>query len=457
MLRSIKNTFLIVILFSAGTVGCKKYLDAKPDQKLVIPSTITDLQSLLDNYRVINQSNPSGVAEMSADNYYVTSVDYKALKLEIQRRIYLWEKDNLFATGNDNDWAKAYNKINYANIVLNEINNIQQTPGGQENWNTLKGHALFTRAFSFLHAAFLWTLAYDKQTADTDLGLPLRLDPDFNAISVRSTVQQTYDQIISDLKEAAGLLPVIPLHVVRPSKAAALTLLARTYLSMREYDSAGKYADRSLQLKNDLLDYNELPNPAAAFPFSRFNKEVSFDTYDRPPAILSMSVAKIDSVLVQLYEPGDIRKTAFFKNNNNGTFGFKGSYIGNNNLFAGITVSETYLMRAECLARTGNLSAAMDDLNTLLSKRYLTGTFTPLTAIDAADALTKILIERRKELLMRGVRWMDIKRLNKEGANITLKRIIDGQEYLLPSNDLRYALPIPEDVINISGMQQNKR
>ncbi|SEM08104.1 hypothetical protein SAMN05216436_101351 [bacterium A37T11] len=56
---------------------------------------------------------------------------------------------------------------------------------------------------------------------------------------------------------------------------------------------------------------------------------------------------------------------------------------------------------------------------------------------------------------MRGLRWMDIKRLNKEGANITLTRNLNGQIYTLPPNDPRFALPIPEDVIDLSGMQQN--
>jgi len=80
-----------------------------------------------------------------------------------------------------------------------------------------------------------------------------------------------------------------------------------------------------------------------------------------------------------------------------------------------------------------------------------------MVAIDAADALQKVLTERRKQLVMRFVRWMDIKRLNKEGASITLKRIINGQLYSLPPNSNLYALAIPEDVIVLSGIQQNPR
>lgn len=52
---------------------------------------------------------------------------------------------------------------------------------------------------------------------------------------------------------------------------------------------------------------------------------------------------------------------------------------------------------------------------------------------------------------------MDIKRLNKEGANITLTRTLNNSVYELLPNDLRSALPIPEDIISLSGMEQNRR
>lgn len=66
-----------------------------------------------------------------------------------------------------------------------------------------------------------------------------------------------------------------------------------------------------------------------------------------------------------------------------------------------------------------------------------------------------IVQERRKELVFRNLRWMDIKRLNKEGANITLKRIIDGQTFTLPPNNNRFALPLPADIVKMTGMPQN--
>lgn len=69
-----------------------------------------------------------------------------------------------------------------------------------------------------------------------------------------------------------------------------------------------------------------------------------------------------------------------------------------------------------------------------------------------------ILTERRKELLFRDLRWMDLKRLNKEPAYETmLIRTFNGVTYTLKPNDPRYALPLPRNVINLTGMSQNPR
>ena len=69
------------------------------------------------------------------------------------------------------------------------------------------------------------------------------------------------------------------------------------------------------------------------------------------------------------------------------------------------------------------------------------------------------LIERRKELLYRGLRWTDLRRLNKEtGRQTLLQRTIAGQSYSLPASDPRYTLLIPDNVISFNpGMHQNPR
>jgi hypothetical protein len=100
----------------------------------------------------------------------------------------------------------------------------------------------------------------------------------------------------------------------------------------------------------------------------------------------------------------------------------------------------------------------MNDLNTLLMTRWKTGTFVPYQAANADDALQQILTERKKELLFRGTRWADLRRLNKDSKfAMTLTRIINGVTYTLPPNDPRYAMPIPDNEISLSGIPQNAR
>lgn len=69
----------------------------------------------------------------------------------------------------------------------------------------------------------------------------------------------------------------------------------------------------------------------------------------------------------------------------------------------------------------------------------------------------KILEERRKELILRGVRWGDIKRLNVIEPTIALTRTVGNEMYQILPNSPRYALPIPNDEIVMSGIEQNER
>jgi hypothetical protein len=457
-MKHIKTTtiflmLLFLVLFMSSS--CKKFLDAKPAGGLNIPNALPELQGLLDRFQLY--INDPGVAEVCADDYYVTYPDWNSQNEQL-RRMYTWEEDGIF-NNPASEWRISYEGVYTANTVLEGLTKIERNVVNGPAWDNAKGQALFLRGRNFMNIATIWALAYDKVTADNDLGIPLRLNTDFTEISTRSSVEQSYQQIVKDLSLAIPLLPTTQVHVFRPTRAAAAGLLARVYLSMRQYDSCYKYADLSLQLKSTLLNFNGSPdiNPSAAFPIKEYNSEISFHSMHNTVAILLNSRAKVDSLLYQSYALNDLRRTLFFRSNNNGTFGFKGSFSGNGGVFTGVSVNEVYLMRAECHARLGRTNDAMNDLNTLLITRWKTGTFIPFTASDPATAVQLIVTERRKELLMRGLRWMDIKRLNKEGKNISLKRILNGVTFDLPANDLRFALPIPEDIISLTGMPQNPR
>lgn len=441
----------IALLMSLILTSCKKYLDKKSDDAQVVPTTLDDLQALLDDEGYMNFKTPTH-GEASADNYFQTDANYNANTFE--QPIYTWQP---FVYQGLN-WASAYTPVYNANLCMERIQNISITPQNNQQYNNVMGSSLFYRAYYFSQIAWTFAKSYDESSAPTDLGIVLRLSSDFHEPSVRASVGETYTQIINDAKASVAYLPDLPIHSLRPSKAAAYGLLARVYLSMRKYDSAYKYSNLSLGLKNTLLNYSTLdPNNASPFIAIAFGHETIFYTHMTGGiGLTSPNTANIDTTLYASYNSNDLRKGLFFAPLGPPYYSFKGTYgTSKFNLFSGIATDEMYLTRAECAARAGDAGSAMNDLNTLMAKRLKVPV--TLTALSASDALNQILTERRKELLMRGLRWMDIKRLNKEGAGIVPTRKIGGNTITLPPNDNRYALPLPDDIVKLYGITQNPR
>lgn len=454
-----KLMYCLLLALSLGS--CRKFLDKKANQGLVIPETVADCLSLLDNDLVFALSYPTN--GQSADNYYLTYTNYSTLQIN-DRNVYIWDPQANMR--DDGGWPSAYRRIMYTNTVLETLAKINPKDDQQLNYQQAKGGAFFFRAFNFYLLAQIWAQPYHAATAGSDLGIPLRLTSDINEPTVRASVQETYDRIISDLKAAAAILPPgKPTSIIgksRPTKAAAYAALARTYLAMADYPNAGAYADSSLKEYNTLLDYNQL-SKTASFPIARYNAEVLLEAQARTAFQMLGSIAKVDSSLYRSYAANDLRSILFYKENtgaNAGTYFFRGSYDASNSgqAFCGFATDEMYLTRAECFARANNTNAAMADLNTLLQTRWVTGTYVPMSAADANDALNKILTERRKELPFRAIRWTDLRRLNQEpGRAVTLTRVLNGVTYTLPPNDLRYTMLITDNILQRENMRQTPR
>ncbi|MDH5034001.1 RagB/SusD family nutrient uptake outer membrane protein [Chryseobacterium cucumeris] len=447
-----KNRIIIIVLSVlclSPAVGCSDFLEEKSDSRLVTPETLEDNQALLD--RISNLLGGNSIsAEISSDDLYITDSDYNGISYEPDKRLYTWQP-NLVSRSSGNDWESCFYRINICNTVLN---NLQQYHIG--NSGNVEGQARAIRAAIYLEAAQIWCLAYNKSSAGNDLGLPLRLDPDVNQPSVRSSLSQTYDQILTDLHMAVSLLPDKQVSVTRASKATALGLLARTYLYMGDYANALQYADQALEIDGELLDFNSL-NSSDSYPIKEMNVEVLLPTTIAYSPILSGNNAKIAQSFYDSYDNNDLRKSIFFRMNSSGMILFKGNYSGTSQRSSVLAKDELYLIAAESAAQLNDLDKAMERLNGLLVKRWKSGTFTDFTASDKATALELIRNERRKELLLRGLRWADLKRYNRDGTNISLSRTVAGQTYTLVPNDLRYAIAIPEDIIKQTGMPQNPR
>lgn len=461
-----------LITLSVMLTSCKKFLEIERGNNTAIVKTADDCQQLLDNYETMNTGYPYD-GEISADDYFILDATFNAQSTTVlpeEKGFYFWLPAAQRSVGGAN-WQNTYQTIYIANLALENLEKIRSEGESPAVISPVKGSALFFRAFSFWQIAQLYAKPYTTATAAQDPGIPLRLKSDINDQSSRGTVQDTYDRIIQDLTEAVSLLPNTSSIVSRPNKAAAYAMLARTYLSMQDYPKALINANAALQLNSNLLDYNSV-SKTSPLPFSRFrNAEVIFhSTSGRSnarsnilaPGTATASVAKIDRVLAASYATNDLRRSVFLKANSGtvhgGTFRFSGNYDGNTSsiFFNGLAVDELYLIRAECNARAGNTETAMKALNDLLITRWVTDSYVNMSATTPEEALTKILEERRKELLMRGLRWSDLRRLN----NIDLERKTDGNGAVtasLPANSSRNTLLIPADVINLGHISQNLR
>jgi tetratricopeptide (TPR) repeat protein len=460
---SIYNTYLLLSITLLLIIGCSKddFLNKKPDNSLVVPETLQDFQALLDNDNWMNGSILAGVGgpnpfmgEFSSDNVVVSSTDLTQYPLYL-RNLYTWQKD-IYETGPVYDWNNSYRAVFYSNVVLDGLSGVTLKASEQSMYDNIKGSALFFRAHTFYQLAQVFAVPYNSGTASQVLGIPLRLKSDVNEPSSRATLKDTYDRVVSDLKAAINLLPINPLVKTRPSKPAAYGLLARVYQTMEDYDKALVYSDSCLLLKNELLDYNALI--AQYYPIPALNTEVIFSGIMQTEPSHWLFPTRIDNSLYELYADEDLRKTLFFMPADDGNgFVYWGSYDGSPFPFAGIATDELYLIKAECLARLNKPREGLDLLNNLLEKRWVTGQFEPVVVSDN-DVLSTVLTERRKELVMRGLRWTDLRRLNNDPRFAKeLQRTVDSQTYTLPANGLRYALPIPNDVITMTGMQQNNR
>lgn len=447
----------IALLFALG--ACEKdWLDKKPDISLVVPTSLTDLQALLDNTQQSFNRGGCFLGEVGADNYYLETTGYQSLG-QLVRNAYIWLPDVYDNVPTVADWSNGYIAIYYSNTVLEAINS-NDAFTDLDLYNNVLGSALFYKAFAYYDMAQVFTKLFDPETADADLGLVLRNSSDINDNPARSSVMETYQEIIDNAKRASSLLPITPLYKTRPSKPSALALLARTYLSMRDYDNAFLYADSCLMFYNKLINYQEL-NPNSSTPLMQFNDEVIFHSSTTLiPSLFNTTNAVVDSLLYNSYDDNDIRKIIFFRIGTLDLPRIFGSYNGSSAslLFNGLATDEVYLIRAEANCRKGNYNEALLDLNHLLENRYRSN-FDKIEASSQDEALDIILSERQKELIFRGLRWTDLKRLNtEEKYRKTVVRHLNGNTYTLDPGDNKYVYPIPPSETNYNpNIIQNPR
>ena len=405
----------------------------------------------------------------------------------------------------DVTWNDMYKRINYVNVILDEIVDMPHTTDEDlAAYYRVQGEAHFLRAQFYLILANLYGKPYDAD-ASKNLCVPLKLTPyvehdnDKETQFQRATVKEIYDQIVDDLTKSVEYLTLSPqnaknrLH--RASAEAANLLLSRVYLYMQEWALAETTAEEVIKSKNfslaglnllgDEVNFLTQSNPEIIFSQGSNNFPQSATEGNAPLSAYTNTYC-VSSDLANIYDQEkDRRFTCFFGITPELYYGYvigKTDSLGLHNKYDSpinskshisdvftLRVSEAYLNKMEACAMLGHTEEANDLLNKLRNQRiddYTNESYT------VEELVSQIRDERRKELCFEGHRWFDLRRYSVNKLYPYSKRIVHvynvannkgyhqkTQTYVLEEHDQAYTFDIPQNVLNFDKvpMETNPR
>jgi tetratricopeptide (TPR) repeat protein len=451
------------LLLSIGLIvfgSCKKYVDIKTQGNLVPKETI--------NYRyLLNASstlerNPS-LFDLASDDLNIVDASQisslNSLFYGYYLKAYTWQPI-IYPVGNvtyeqDDNWNALYNLIFYCNTIINEV---PGSTGTDTEKAALIAEALVHRADAYLSLVNLYAKPYNSAAAATDLGVPLILTQTLSQKLNRSSVQAVYDQIINDLTTALPGLPTTQAYNTLPSKVSAYGELARCYFYMKDYTNAVRYADMALSLRSTLNDLGAIDAVTTTnYPRRVTDPEILLSKTPINGTISYTPTSyRLSDELLTLLGTKDQRYTLFtvpaatISTSYTGRYFFRDRAIGESRN-VGPSVPEMMLIKAEVFARNNDATSAMQWVNNLRIKRFKAVDYVPLTATSAADALQKVVEERRREFFGRMLRWWDMRRLKNEAPfQRTYTKTMSGVTYTLEPNSNRYVFPIAEYLTNLN-------
>lgn len=348
-------------------------------------------------------------------------------------------------------WNSAYNQIYAANSILEGIE--KSTSISLENKKKLNGEALFARAFLHFYLTNLFgDIPYIHST-----------DYKTNSKVTRMPLSEVYQNIIKDLQESIGLLPSTysSSERIRPNQYTAKALLARTYLYIGAFAEAANEASGVID-RSDLFTVEKKMNQVflissketiwqlkSAAAGQNTKEADTFIILSAPPAITALNIDLVNS-----FTPGDLRRSTWIKQINQGTNAYYYAYKYKEQNFTASSVeysiifrlAEQYLIRAEARVQQGDLIGAKEDLDIVRRRAGLSDT----AAISKEEIMQSLLQERKWELFTeQGHRFFDLKRFNK--IDIVLSPLKPGWN----TTDSLFPLPQSELSTNPNLRPQN--
>jgi len=398
-------------------------------------------------------------------------------------------------------WKNFYAGINQASDI---INNIPSSPLSDASKNKYGAEAKFMRAFFYFYFVRMFGGVPLITTATTSL------DP--NAFNTkRASIQEVYNQIIKDLKEAAPMLPeVSQTPAGRATRGAALAMLTKVYLTMASY---GKYKSVAgyewVNVPEAFTNAVSTGQQVLAIPdyalLSDYGSIFEVPTENNPETIFSVQFEGSSKVsgkggglanlfapasngdinlsrggqnnarptqnLINKYATGDTRKTRNIVNFSYkgcvevpgattlaltyaGKFrkpcGFDGQHFSDPINLPLFRLADVMLMVAEADAELNNGAAtarALKLVTDLRVKRYLS---TVVPSAPTGNFLDFIFDERSRELCYEGQRWFDLVRTGRL-INAVKSTLLSVSTTTAPANiqPKHYLYPIPlNEILN---------
>ena len=461
----IVSVLILVILSS----GCEKYTDIVPKGQNLL-NRVNDLDLLLNVDFQDNNAFNFGKQATLVNDMYAHALNVPGIISSnvqtIDKILLTYDEaaDRASLTPSDAPYEGLYKIIStVANII---IASADKATGDQHLKDQVKAEAYVLRAYLHYLLVNVYAPAYDPVTAATDGGIPYVADIDFQQVNKKNTVQEVYDGILNDVNTAiaSGALPDQPKNSMRAGKGFAYAVKARILLCMRKYAEALDAVNEALKYNNALEDHRPLlAIPKASRMLTRNGVNAADNLfYANSLGYFPSSYTSTYEILAGYYEPGNIVRDS--TNTYSYDIGmilvglpnipawYALTYQGNS---AGITTSDLYLVKAECLIRTNKVDEGMDLVNEIRVRRI--APYAPLTAVDEAAAMAHLQRTSRIEFLYSIRNFIDIKRWNREGKYpVLIERTINGTKYTLQPNSKLYMFPFPQSATQFNeNLTQN--
>ncbi|RYY63160.1 MAG: RagB/SusD family nutrient uptake outer membrane protein [Chitinophagaceae bacterium] len=395
--------------------SCEKYLSQDPNYAVPAETAIVDANTsraaiigTYDRLQNYYAGNYPTLGTITADLVVFNGTLSQYLQLD-QNAI---PTDNVTTVA---AYQGIYRTINSANNVITSVPAVTDPLLSAAEKEKILGEAYFIRALAYFDLARGWG------------GVQLQLTPTLTIDGIkgvkRSTVDQTYDQVLADLVEAERLLPEDANTRNRAQKSTARALRARLHLYRKQWADAEAYATQVISNTK-----YQLVSPYKTFFTAPFQSresvlELQFSNNDRntfwnlwyPSSQGGQFTLKPSaSLIARLNDPnvGGNRNTLIAGTGAN-VYGVLYNTVGiSTDPSYVIRIAELYLIRAEARAQQNKLDDAVDDLDAVRARAGVPAS----TAVTQAEILQAIEDENAIEFAFESHRWFDLVRTGRAAA-----------------------------------------